>query len=130
MLTDDEFVAAFEDCTIPKEAFHHEGHVRMAFLYLRRYDALEALRRFSTGLRRLAESLGKPERYHETITLGFLFLIQGRMTQDQDWAAFAAANPDLLDWEENLLKRYYREETLESSLARSVFVLPDRPFPR
>ena len=33
-MSDDEFVAAFEDCSLPLESFRHADHVRMAFLYL------------------------------------------------------------------------------------------------
>ncbi len=32
-MTDDEFLAAFEDCTLPFEQWHHRAHVRVAFLY-------------------------------------------------------------------------------------------------
>ena len=44
---------------------------------------------------------------------------------DADWGAFAAANPDLFVYPSPLLGRLYRPETLESELARRVFVLPD-----
>ena len=43
----------------------------------------------------------------------------------EDWEDFAAANPDLLDWPNNILKSLYREETLQSERARRFFVLPD-----
>ncbi|MGO4885593.1 MAG: hypothetical protein ACLP59_32945 [Bryobacteraceae bacterium] len=127
-MTDDEFIARFEDCTLDAGAFHHAGHVRMAFVYLCRYPALEALQRFSGSLLRFATAQGKPERYHETITWAFLFLIRERMAhagRTQSWAEFAAANPDLLNWNDNILKRYYRDETLASALAKSTFVFPD-----
>jgi hypothetical protein len=35
-MTDDQFVAAFEGCTIRNEEFHHQDHVRMGFLYMSR----------------------------------------------------------------------------------------------
>ena len=35
-------------------------------------------------------------------------------------------NPDLLEWKNNVLRKYYSETTLASPLARSTFVLPDR----
>jgi hypothetical protein len=47
----------------------------------------------------------------------------------QDWAAFAAANADLLHWQNSVLKTYYRAETLQSDLARRVFVFPDTGAP-
>jgi hypothetical protein len=128
-MSDNEYMEAFEAATLPAESFHHRDHVRMAFLYLNSYPPLEALRRFSEALKRFAAAQGKPHRYHETITWAFMLLVRERMarwSQPQDWEAFAAQNPDLLSWERNILKDYYREETLSSELARSVFVFPDR----
>jgi hypothetical protein len=36
LVTDEEFLRAFEECRIPKAFWTHEAHVRMAWLYLRR----------------------------------------------------------------------------------------------
>jgi len=129
-MSDDEFLAAFENAALDVAAFHHSGHVRMAFVYLQRYPALDALRLFSTALARLAAAAGKPERYHETITWAYLLLIRERLARArsvQTWEEFSAANPDLLDWPHSVLRRYYRTETLASGLARATFLLPDRP---
>jgi hypothetical protein len=128
-MTDDELIASFEDCSLANESFHHSDHVRMAFLYLCRYPALEAIRRFSASLVRFAAANGKPGLYHETITWAFLLLIRERMARtgcQQTWTEFAAGNGDLLSWKDNVLKRYYRGETLSSDLARSTFLLPDK----
>jgi hypothetical protein len=128
-MTDDELIARFENGTLPGESFHHTDHVRMAFLYLCRYPALEAIEQFSSSLIRFAEAKGKPGLYHETITWAFLLLIRERMARSggsQTWTQFAAGNLDLLDWEENILRKYYRGETLSSDLARKTFLLPDK----
>ncbi|HEV7784800.1 MAG TPA: hypothetical protein VGQ28_05640 [Thermoanaerobaculia bacterium] len=128
-LTDDDFVARFEDCTLPNGAFHHRDHVRLAWLYLRRHSPLEALRHFAEGLQRFATANGHPGLYHETITWAFLLLIRERMERDAaggTWEDFAAAQPELLSWKPSILNRYYRPETLGSELARRVFVMPDR----
>lgn len=128
-MTDDEFIASFEECRLASESFHHADHVRMAFLYLCRYPALEALQRFSASLARFASAHGKPELYHETITWAFLLLIRERMARaggQLTWAEFSASNRDLLTWKDNVLRKYYRDETLSSALARSTFLLPDR----
>jgi hypothetical protein len=127
-MTDDQFMASLEDGTLDNASFHHPDHVRMAFLYLCRYPVPDALKRFSTALARFAASRGKPERYHETITWAFLLLIHERIVRGgvQNWSEFAALNPDLLDWHDNVLKKYYREETLSSDLARTTFLFPDR----
>jgi hypothetical protein len=128
-MNDDEFLASFEDLGLANESFHHADHVRMAFLYLCRYPPLEALRRFSTSLARFAAAKGKPGLYHETITWAFLFLIRERMARagsHQTWAKFAAGNGDLLSWKDNILKNYYRDETLSSELAKRTFLFPDK----
>jgi len=128
-MTDDEFMASFENCVLANESFHHSDHVRMAFLYLRRYPALEALQRFSTSLARFAAANGKPKLYHETITWAFLLLIRERLARtgsQQTWTEFAASNADLLNWKSNVLKKYYCAETLSSDLARTTFLFPDK----
>jgi hypothetical protein len=127
-LSDDEFVAHFENASLPNESFHHWDHVRMAFLYLCRYPPLEAIRRFSSSLARFAAAKGKPDLYHETVTWAFLFLIRERMARggNQAWEEFAARNEDLMNWSNNILRRYYQEATLKSDLARTTFVMPDK----
>ena len=128
-LTDDEFVASFEACTLPNSAFLHRDHVRLAWIYLRRHPPLEALARFAEGLRRFADANGATGLYHETITWAFLLLIRERMERGEageTWEGLVEANPDLLTWKPSVLDRYYRPETIGSELARRVFVMPDR----
>ena len=47
-------------------------------------------------------------------------------SRHNDWDEFARRNPDLLIWKNGILSRYYQEATLQSDLARSIFVLPDK----
>lgn len=128
-MNDDEFIARFEDGSLPGESFHHRDHVRMAFLYLCRYPALEAIQRFSAALARFAAAKGKPGLYNETVTWAFLFLVRERMARSgygQTWEEFAAQNEDLLTWKDNILHRYYHDSTLASDLAKRTFLFPDR----
>jgi hypothetical protein len=128
-MTDQELIKHLEAGTLSHEGFHHYDHVRAAFLFLREYPVLEALQAFSKALRRLAENRGKPQAYHETITWAYVLLIQERMKRagkKQGWEEFADINSDLLAWNDSILTRYYRPETLASDLARTVFVFPDR----
>jgi hypothetical protein len=124
---DDEFIQRFEAGTLG--SFRHADHVRLAWLYLRGQPLLEALGRFSVGLQRFATRAGKPERYHQTITWAYLFLIHDR-TLDAEapskWTDFAASNGDLLRWQPSILGRYYLGTTLASDRARKAFVFPDR----
>jgi hypothetical protein len=49
-----------------------------------------------------------------------------RMEGRQSWTEFVGSNGDLLDWRENVLRKYYREETISSELAKSTFLFPDK----
>jgi hypothetical protein len=106
--------------------FPHREHVRMAFETLRRYDFAEAVLQFSRALRSMAARAGKPEAFHQTVTIAFLALIAERMESGEraDFEAFACANPDLI--EKTALARWYRPERLASETARRTFLLPDR----
>jgi hypothetical protein len=59
--------------------------------------------------------------------LAFLLLVAERMAEPAEtYEAFAARNPDLLEWNPSALDRYYRKETLASDRARAFFLLPDK----
>src|SRR5947207_13591606 len=127
-MEENDLLSELEACTLPEDRFHHPDHVRAAWTYLNRFSSLEALERFSKALRLYAASKGKPDRYHETITLAYVLLINERIRRNltvQNWEKFAAANPDLFDWNKSILLKYYRKETLASDLARQVFLMPD-----
>jgi hypothetical protein len=126
-MTNHEIIRRFETDNLAGE-FHHADHVRLAFAYVTEFPVLEALGRFSAALKRYAAARGKAELYHETITHAYFFLIRERMarTAKDSWEGFAHQNPDLLQWKPGILDRYYRESTIKSDLARSVFLFPDK----
>ena len=124
-MTDDEFLAALEECSLRECSFGHAAHVRAAYLYLRSGEFETALVRMRDALRRYAAALGKANRYHETITVAYLALIGQRIFERGDgggWQGFARQNPELLD--RDFLLRFYPKAQLESELSRKIFVLP------
>src|SRR5262245_12962589 len=126
-MNDHEFLAALEGCTLPPAEFDHRAHVRAGYLYSRDSDFVTSLAQMSRAVRRFATSLGKPERYHETITIGFMALIRRHIHEygaGTSWETFARDNPELLD--PNVLLRFYPRDVLTSDVARHTFVLPPR----
>jgi tetratricopeptide (TPR) repeat protein len=124
-MTDGEFLEALETCELPEKQFGHGAHVRAAYLYLQQGDFPEALGRMRRAIRAYSAHLGKPGRYHETITVAYLALIQQHIAERGHaggWSAFERSNAELLD--RQLLLKYYSSAVLESELARRVFVLP------
>ena len=126
-MNDRDFVAAIEGCAIAGSDFRHADHIRLAWIYLREHPLIEAIDRLTTSLKRFAAHHGVPEKYHETITWAYLLLIHERLQRggaSATWDEFRAANADLFAWKPSILERYYPTATLQSDVARRVFVLP------
>ncbi len=132
-MDDRSLVTRFEDCTLPPAELRHREHVQLAWLYLLGTTFEAAGMRFCTNLRRYTASLGKADRYHETITWAYLALVHERMQAEPphpDFASFAEANPDLFDRAGGALAACYDEATLASAAARRAFRLPRRSAAR
>jgi hypothetical protein len=115
---------ALETGALDPARFPHPEHVRLAYEMVGRYPFGEAVTRFSRGLRLLAAKAGRPEVYHETITIAFLALINERCARAKHtgWREFKTNNSDLLD--KRCLEQWYDSEQLGSDLARQTFCLP------
>lgn len=124
--SDATFLQALETCVLPEVDFGHAAHVRAAYLYLRAGDFASVLPRLQRTIRAYASSLGRPDRYHETITVAYLALIQQHIAERGEgggWDGFERDNPELFD--RYLLLHFYSRSQLESGLARRLFLLPD-----
>lgn len=127
-MTDDELFKTFVDTSLPADQFHHEQHVRVAWMFVCRHGMPAAIGEFSDAIKRFAIAKGAHGLYHETITWAFLLIIGERHARQAatGWPEFAAANPDLLTWKPSILERYYSKDLLMSDLARRAFVMPDK----
>jgi hypothetical protein len=105
--------------------FPHREHVRMGFEMLRQHDFAATAYHYSVALRAMTARAGKPEAFHQTITIAFLALIAERLESGPvtDFLAFEQANRDLMD--PRVLARWYRPERLTMAAARRTFLLPD-----
>jgi len=112
---------------IDPRSFPHGEHVRLGFEMLRRHNFAETSLHYSAALRAMTARIGKPEAFHQTMTIAFLALIAERMEEGghTQFTAFAAANPDLMA--RSILARRYSPERLASAAARATFLLPDLP---
>lgn len=131
-LSDEQFLAAFEQCLLPKECWTHEAHLRMAWLYVVREPMEQALPRIREGIQRYNASLGNSKGYHETVTQAYTRLIADRVRNcgSTSFDDFKRRHPELLDRANPILARHYRPETLNSDAARAGVVQPDlEPLP-
>lgn len=121
-ISDDGFLAAFNNCTLPASSFRHGDHLRLAWLLLHRNPFDEALTLVRESIRRYAAHLGVPQLYHETITTAWMKLLA---THDEaSFDEFIVKNEHRLDL--GLLHRFWTPAVLESDAARLGWVPPDR----
>lgn len=118
-------IEAFEHHDFDVEAFDHESHVYMAWLFVTELGSRTGEERFVAALKSLTVALGVPGKYHDTITRFYLDLIARRSANrpGRSWDEFRAENGDLLD--ARLLERHYSRDALASNEARERFVEPD-----
>lgn len=122
-MNDDQFLEALESCKLDPAQFGHREHVRAAFLYLERLPFGAAIDRMRATLQCYTASLGCADKYHETLTVAFMCLVNAHRPRGAfiDWPGFARLNPELFD--SRLVRQYYEPATLASPLARTTFVL-------
>ena len=125
-LSDSDFLAALQDCSLPLEQFRHGDHLRLAWLKLRADAFPIALDSVRTTIRAFAAHHGKAAIYHETITTAWVALLASH--HEPTFAEFLNANEYLLN--AKLLERYWSPQALFSSIARESWLPPDRaPLP-
>lgn len=120
------FVESFELYQYPNERFKHADHVRLAWIYIRRYGLDVAEQRIAQSIRAFAGSLGHAEKYHETMTVAWLRLVYAAYCatpEVEDFGEFLSLHRWLAD--KRRLNEFYSERVLESAEARHTFVDPD-----
>jgi hypothetical protein len=125
-MTDVEFRQAMEACLIPGDAFHHRDHIRLAWIYLREAGPAEATGLIRETIQRYAAHHGAAQKYHETLTVAWLRLVDSAMRSTpgvESFDAFAARHAHLLD--KDAPRTFYSAELLSSDRARAEWVEPD-----
>lgn len=129
-MSDDEFLSAFEDCTLPFEQWTHRAHVRVAYLYVSRHDLEPAIDRMRLNIKAYNKATNTPESidrgYHETITQAFMRLTRLAVRERgpfHDSHGFCEQSPELLD--SRVLLCYYTRDRITGLDAKINFVEPD-----
>ena len=125
-MTDVELTRSLERGEIANEDFHHSSHLHVAWVYLAESSSVQqAATKMRDTLRRFAAAAGKPQKYHETITLFWVHLLSCAYAASRGGSLedIVHANPQLL--EKNFPLAYYSAGRLFSDEARTSWVEPD-----
>ncbi len=122
-MNDEEFLKAFESCTLEK--FHHRDHIRMAWIYLRKYGYEEGSTKVKEGIKTFAAAKGATTLYHETITEFWIRLVQHVIENHpaETFEEFFAKFPPLQD--SKSIYRHYTKDFLMSEFPRKEWKAPD-----
>jgi hypothetical protein len=125
-LSDDAVLQAFENCRLDPAKFHHDDHIRLAWLCVQRYGAREAETKLLDGLRRFAQRAGVPQKFMYTTTIAWARLVAAAQTTSpgpNNFSVWIESHAELLD--RQLLARHYSPGRLETEEARTGWVEPD-----
>src|SRR5690242_14066090 len=125
-LSDDAVLLAFEACELDPAKFHHDDHIRLAWLCVQRYGTSAAEAKLLEGIQKFARKAGVPRKFMYTTTVAWTRLVAAAQTASPTAHSFSEwieSHPRLLD--RKLLANYYSPGRLETEEARSGWVEPD-----
>ena len=125
-----EFVAAFENLTLPKEQWTHTAHVTVAGFYLCRHSLPESIDRLRDNIKKFNLSVGgqntESSGYHETLTVFWAHLIHSELSKASgrniDRIRHVART---LGSNSRLFRSYYGFDVVASREARARWMPPD-----
>jgi hypothetical protein len=132
-MCDDELIFEFEACTLPFDQWTHGAHVKVAYLYVRRYGFEAALERLRLAIKAYNAANKRPESategYNETTTHALLHLIAAvaahySVTHPvQTGDEFCDMHPQLMS--KHALRFFYSPQRRMDPRAKFEFVPPD-----
>lgn len=128
----DRLVQAFIDCSLPREEWTHEAHLKVGFWHCLKFTYGDALDLLRERIKRYNVACGvantRTQGYHETITRCYLNLIFSFMREVDMMLPINDLAQDLIQTygDRSLLLQYYSPEYLFSERARLEWVEPDR----
>lgn len=135
-MSDDEFLAEFEACRWPLDQWHQQQHIKVAYLYLRRYPFDVAMNRIRERIKAHNAAHHLPDLptsgYHETMTQAWMRLVHLTLCEygpAETADSFYEQHPELS--QKKVLRLFYSRDRFMSPEAKVTFLEPDlAPLPR
>ena len=121
-LSDDEFLTALDNCTLPLSCFRHGDHLRFAWLQLHQKPFPDALASVRNGIKKYAAHHGVSHIFHETVTAAWVRLLSTH--REESFAEFVRMNETRLN--RDLLHRFWTPSALDSPSAKLGWLPPDK----
>lgn len=126
-LSDSEFEQAFADGSLPIPWFTHGAHIRLAWIHLQEYGLDRAIENIRAQIQRFAKAAGAPDKYHETITVAAILMVDQfrKKHPAANSEAFVQQHPFLSKDFKALISKHYSTDIFTDTGARKEFLQPD-----
>ena len=125
-----EFERKFENCSLDKEIFTHEAHLRLAWIHIKRYGQKTAIQNICGQLIKFAEFTGA-SKYNETLTIAAIKAVYHfiKRSNSDSFPDFINEFPRLKYHFKDLINFHYQVDVFRSSEAKNKYLAPDlMPF--
>ena len=127
LLTDEAFITQFENCSLNPEVFSHEAHLRLAWIYLHRYNEPVACRQTAKHLKVYVKHLGAEGKFNHTLTVASVKAVHHFMQRSQSvkFTDFINEFPELKYNLKELLATHYSVDIFNFPEAKTHWLEPD-----
>ncbi|MEX0314566.1 MAG: hypothetical protein AB3N18_10340 [Allomuricauda sp.] len=130
-LSDVQFEDLFEKGELPPSLFDHEAHLRLAWLYIKKYGEERAMDKSCFEIKQFDKLHGNGDKFNVTVTIAAIKTVHHfiQKSNAEDFLAFSKEFPRLKTAFKELLDQHYGFDIFSNKIAKESFVEPDiRPF--
>lgn len=126
-LSDSEFQKVFAECKLDPSLFTHEAHLRLAWIYIKKYGIDQALWHIPVQLQRYVGFVGAKGKYNATVTTAAIKAVHHFMCKSKaaDFKEFISEFPRLKFDFKSIMACHYGFDIYTSEKAKAQFLEPD-----
>lgn len=126
-LSDTEFEEQFANCTLDPTLFTHSGHLRLAYVHIKKYGPEQAIRNICTQIEAYDKAFGDGMKYHTTVTVAAVAVMDHfiRKSGSETFSDFIKEFPRLESHFRDILAQHYSFNIFKDARAKADFIKPD-----
>jgi hypothetical protein len=126
-LSDEDFEIQFENASLNPQLFNHEAHLRLAWIYIKKYGVEKAIHRLTSQLKNYVTTLGAEEKYNHTLTIAAVRAVHHFIlrTMADNFQEFIEKAPRLKTDFRELIRSHYATDIFTSVKAKREFLKPE-----
>lgn len=126
-LNDTEFEQSFENCSLEPSLFDHEAHLRLAWLYIKKYGEKRAVDKTCVEIRQFDKQHGSGNKFNATVTIASIKTVQHFIQKSisENFNDFIQEVPRLKNAFKALLDQHYGIDIFSSKKAKVSYIEPD-----